>query len=170
MDIIGIVISVEDDDYQGKAFKRVTLGTGDVLKVKYGREGALKAKWGLLKEGVAMKFIMKDFTTVENVKIPYVFDIATVEGELPDPVPTKTTGSIDEPRDDTPVPAPPPPPQAVGMCVKELGDMIRSKYLKPIFGDVVSIALTKWYRYQVLGITRIDFKGSDLPSFEKKEE
>ncbi len=86
-DIIGIIATVEDDSYQGKAHKKVTLEDGQVLKVKYGREGALKAKWGLLSEGVAMKFTMKDFTTGEGVKIPFVADIATVEGKLPAPQP-----------------------------------------------------------------------------------
>ncbi len=78
-DIIGVIATVEDDEYQGKSFKKVTLGDGQVLKVKYGREGALKAKWGLLVEGRAIKFTMRDFTTPDQVKIPFVFDIATVE-------------------------------------------------------------------------------------------
>ncbi len=116
MDIIGVITSVEDDEYQGKAFKRVTLGTGEVLKVKYGREGALKAKWALLQEGVAMKFTMKDYTTPDGVKIPFVFDIDTVEGELPPPAPPTTPLK--------------PAPQEVGMWWKEAGEMIRSGEIK----------------------------------------
>ncbi len=82
-DITGIITSVEDDDYEGKSFKKVTLGTGEVLKVKYGREGALKAKWGLLQEGVAIHFKMKDFTK-GGAAYPFVDDIETVEGALPE--------------------------------------------------------------------------------------
>jgi len=83
-EIIGVITSVEDDNYQGKDFKVVTLGTGQVLKVKYGRDGVLKAKWGLLKEGIAIKFTMMDYTKPDGIKIPFVSDIATVEGEIPE--------------------------------------------------------------------------------------
>ena len=38
-DIIGVIATVEDDEYQGKSFKKVTLGDGQVLKVKYGQWG-----------------------------------------------------------------------------------------------------------------------------------
>lgn len=62
-----------------------------------------------------------------------------------------------------------PAPQAVGMVTKEIGDMIRSKYLKPIFGDDAYLELIKWYRSQVLGITRINFDGAKLPDFKTKE-
>ncbi|KKM89170.1 hypothetical protein LCGC14_1251510 [marine sediment metagenome] len=89
---IGVITSVEDDDYQGKSFKKVTLGTGEVLKVKYGNGGALKAKWGLLQEGVAIKFTMGDF----NGK-PFVQDIETVEGELPPSVKVETAKVPAEP-------------------------------------------------------------------------
>ena len=44
-DIIGLIDKVEDDSYDGKDFKKVTLKDGQVLKVKQGREGSLKAKW-----------------------------------------------------------------------------------------------------------------------------
>ena len=85
-DIMGIIATVEDDkDFNQKDYKKVTLVDGKELKVKYGRGGALKAKWGLLQEGVAMKFTMTDFTKQDGVKIPFVSDIATVEGELKPP-------------------------------------------------------------------------------------
>ena len=86
-EIIGIIAIVEDDEYQGKAHKKVTLEDGQVLKVKYGREGALKAKWDLLIEGTAIKFTMQEYTNPTGVKFPFVSDIATVEGELPAPKP-----------------------------------------------------------------------------------
>ncbi len=95
-DIIGLITSVEDDDYQGKAFKKVTLGTGEVLKVKYGREGALKDKWPLLGVGVAIHFKMKDFIKqgeafpfVEDIEVT---DISTVASELPELV--KVGGAV----------------------------------------------------------------------------
>ncbi len=153
-DIIGVITSVEDDDYQGKFFKKVTLGTGEVLKVKYGREGALKAKWGLLQEGVAIKFTMKDYTTAENVKIPFVHDIETVEGALPPKVETVK------------VPETPPAPQAVGMLTKEIGDMIRAEKLSVVFGPIIANKLTEWYRSQALGISRVSWDGKDLPHTE----
>ena len=82
-DIIGVITNVEDDSYDGKDFKKVTLGTGEVLKVKQGRGGDLKAKWGLLKEGVAIRFTMTDFKTPKGERIPFVSNIETVEGVLP---------------------------------------------------------------------------------------
>jgi len=85
-DIIGVIQSVEDDkDFNQKDYKKVTLEDGKELKVKYGRGGALKAKWGLLEEGKAIKFTMTDFTKTDGVKIPFVSDIATVEGGLKPP-------------------------------------------------------------------------------------
>ena len=64
---------------------------------------------------------------------------------------------------------PPPAPQAVGMMTKEIGDMIRAKYLKTIFGEKIAIGLMHWYQQQALSITRIEFDTKDLPDFEKTE-
>ena len=72
-EILGSIIKVEDDDYQGKDFKKVTLANGQVLKVKYGKEGILKAKWGLLQEGKAIKFTMGDYQGK-----PFVSDIESI--------------------------------------------------------------------------------------------
>lgn len=172
-DILGIIATVEDDNYQGKAFKKVTLGDGQVLRVKYGREGALKAKWGLLQVGIGMKFIMQDYTKPDGVKIPYVYDIETVEGLLP--VPQSDQKVLDEHQrviDEaipTPPPKPEPAPQAVGMITKEIGDMIRAKYLVSIFGKEAQEELIRWYRSQVLGITRIPYDGEKLPKFEAQK-
>ena len=82
-DIIGVVTDIKDDEYQGKDFKVVTLGTGQQLKVKHGRDEALKKKWGLLQVGVAIKFTMQDYTKPDGVKIPFVADIETVANALP---------------------------------------------------------------------------------------
>ena len=61
---------------------------------------------------------------------------------------------------------PAPAPQAVGMITKELGDMIRAEKLTAIFGVKVGGELTRWYRNQTLGITRISYDGADLPKFK----
>ncbi len=158
-EIVGVVTSVEDDSYNGKDFKKVTLGTGQVLNVKQGRDGVLKAKWGLLQEGTGIRFIMTDFTKPDGVKIPFVSDIETVEGALPAPVePNKGYPEVK------------PAPQAVGMIAKEIGDMIRAKYLVTIFGDEAARELIKWYRSQTLGITGIPFDGAKLPQYVPKKE
>lgn len=60
----------------------------------------------------------------------------------------------------------PPAPQAVGMMTKEIGDMIRAEMLAKIFGAKIAVELTKWYRSQALGITRINYDGKNLPVFK----
>ena len=97
-DIIGLIQAVEDDSYDGKAFKKVTIN-GIVYRVKQGKEGALMAKWGLLVTGTAIKLIMKDFMK-EGKAYPFVHDIETVEGALPEPTssavpPPPRTGELD---------------------------------------------------------------------------
>lgn len=122
-DIVAVITKIEDDEYGGKAFKRVTLGTGQVLKVKQGREGALMAKWGLLKEGVATIFKMKDFTREDGVKIPFVSDIALVADELQPPTKPEILPEhqevIQEARE-----APKYAPQEIGMWWNNLGNRI----------------------------------------------
>ncbi len=162
MDIIGVIDKVEDDSYDGKEFKKVTLKDGQVLKVKQGREGSLKAKWDLLQWGVAIKFTMAQYLGKDFVK-----DIASVEGALPPPAEPKILPehqeAIDKSRQEVRKEI---APQAIGMMTKEIGDMIRAKYLVPIFGKDVGNELIKWYRGQALGITQIPFDGKDLPTFE----
>ncbi len=104
----------------------------------------------------------------------YICGAKLVEGELKPPqsdqnVLPEHQRVIDASKPDEP-PAPPPAPQAVGMMTKEVGDMIRTKYLKPLFGDEAYIELIKWYRGQVLAITRISFDGAKLPTFGKPKE
>lgn len=183
-EIIGVITNVEDDkDFNQKDYKKVILGTGQVLNVKQGREGMLRSKWGLLQVGVAIKFTMMDFTKPDGVKIPFVSDIETVGGGLAPPVKPEMlpehkeeiAEAVASVAGSPPAKEQPPNPQAVGMITKEIGDMIRAKYLVPIFGDEASQELIKWYRSQTLGITRIPFDGNKLPKFgikleEKKEE
>ena len=97
-EILGSIIKVEDDDYQGKEFKKVTLADGQVLKVKYGREGSLKAKWGLLQEGKAIKFTMGEYSGK-----PFVQDIESIADGLappttPAPPIQQETGRVDTPK------------------------------------------------------------------------
>lgn len=80
-DVIGVIDLIEDDNYNGKEFKKVTLKNGQVVKVKWGREGFLKAKWGELEEGRAFQFQMGEYKGN-----PFVEDFYAVEGALPDPV------------------------------------------------------------------------------------
>lgn len=63
-----------------------------------------------------------------------------------------------------------PAPQAVGMTTKELGDMIRTKQLMPIFGVEIGAELVGWYRSQILGTTRIPFDGAKLPKIKTEKE
>ena len=86
-EILGSITKVEDDDYQGKDFKKVTLVNGQVLKVKYGKEGSLKAKWGLLQEGKAIKFVMGEYQGK-----PFVKDIESIAEQLQPAVNPNETG------------------------------------------------------------------------------
>ncbi len=86
-EILGSITKVEDDDYQGKDFKKVTLANGQVLKVKYGREGSLRAKWELLQEGKAIKFIMGEYQGK-----PFVKDIESLAEQLQPAVNPNETG------------------------------------------------------------------------------
>ena len=91
--IVGVITSVEDDWYNEKQHKKVTLGTGQVLNVKYGKGGKLKAKWDLLQGGVAIKFTMGEY----NGK-PFVADIEAVEtppAKEPEPLLKERQGIID---------------------------------------------------------------------------
>ena len=58
------------------------------------------------------------------------------------------------------------PPQAVGMTTKEVGDMIRAKFIKTIFGDKIGCELIRWYRIQILGNSRLIHDPKDLPDLE----
>ena len=67
-DVIIVINKVEDDSYEGKEFKKVTDKAGKVWKIKQGREGALKDKWGLLEPGVALRVTLGTFKDKEFVK------------------------------------------------------------------------------------------------------
>lgn len=149
-DIIGVVTIVEDDGYGQQTWKMVTLGTGEILKVKSGRDGVLKAKWGLLQEGVAIKFTMKDFIDKDKIAHPYVQDIETVEDELPEPVKRTTT----------PVPSVI-APQERGMWWKQLGDDLRSGHIdkETHMGKVIRLR----YFAEMFRVLDIDIKEEKAP-------
>jgi len=128
-DIIGVITKVEDDSYQGKDFKKVTLGDGSVHNIKYGREGFLKAKWGELQVGRAYSFIMGDYQGH-----PFVKDFVAVEGELPEAThPEVIPEHMQKPEPEKPKSSP-----ETGMWWKEMGDMLRSGDIKtdhPMYHD-----------------------------------
>ena len=119
-EILGSITKVEDDSYDNKDFKKVTLADGQVLKVKYGREGSLKAKWGLLQEGKAIKFTMGLF----NNK-PFVQDIESIAALLDEKGPVNTEKLAQQARG-TPVVN----EIETAMWYKEAGEMYRAGALK----------------------------------------
>jgi len=72
-----VIDKVEDDSYDGKEFKKVTDKAGNKFNVKSGRGGALKEKWPLLQEGIAIKLQVGEF----NGK-PFVKDFTVVKDEF----------------------------------------------------------------------------------------
>lgn len=132
--IVGVITDVKDDSYSGKDFKVVTLGTGQVLKVKYGREGALKAKWGILTVGTAIKFTMGDYQGK-----PFVSDIETVASALPTETPApemipdhnaEIEKALKEVAEQPPkITEAPIAPQELGMWYKEAGELYRAGFL-----------------------------------------
>ena len=97
----------------------------------------------------------------------YIYSAIQVKDKLPalasEPVPAPDK----IPKEPIP-PKPEPAPQAIGMTTKEIGDMIRAKYLVPIFGNEIANELIKWYQSQILGTTRVPFDSSKLPQFMVK--
>ena len=61
---------------------------------------------------------------------------------------------------------PQPAPQAVGMVTNNICQLVVADKLTAIFGKKIGVELVKWYRAQVLGITRIPFEGADLPEYK----
>ncbi len=149
-----IIDRVEDDDYQGKDFKRVTDKAGKTFNVKYGIGGCLRDKWHLLVPGNAIEITWGKY----NGK-PFVQDFIVV-GEASEVVKLGPKTAESPPLQEG---EPPPAPQAVGMLTKEIGDMIRAKMLTTLFGATIKSELVKWYRSQVFGISRITYDGKDLP-------
>ena len=117
-----IIDRVEDDDYQGKAFKKVTDKAGKTFNVKYGREGKLKAKWPLLIPGNAIEITWGEYNDkpfVQDFKV--VADagkVAALEPKEPMPIP--------------PYPGEEKPPKSRSQEIaehvwwKELGEMLRA--------------------------------------------
>ena len=72
-----VIDKVEDDSYGDKGFKKVTDKAGTKFNIKSGQGGALKEKWPLLQEGVAIKLVVGEF----NGK-PFVKDFTVVKDEF----------------------------------------------------------------------------------------
>ena len=56
-----VIETIDDNEYEGKAYKRVMDTNGLFYNVKQGKGGSLKAKWGLLKPGAQIKLILGEF-------------------------------------------------------------------------------------------------------------
>ena len=78
-----IIDKVEDDSYDGKAFKKVTDKTGKTFNIKYGREGKLKAKWDLLVPGNAIEITWGEYNGKPFVQDFKVVAEASEVAELP---------------------------------------------------------------------------------------
>ena len=156
-EILGSISKVEDDDYQGKAFKKVTLADGQVLKVKYGREGVLKAKWGLLEAGTAIKFTMGEYGGK-----PFVLDIESIaDGLAPSRTPAaavqEETGRVDTGKVVQQAQENQPDARTLDIhrqvAVKEIGELCRCGHINE--DDAVNKKLIAWYMnwiYKTVGI------------------
>ncbi len=136
----GIIAKIEDDSYQGKDFKKVTLINGDVLKVKYGREGHLKAKWGELEVRKAFEFEMGEY----NGK-PFVQDFHVLSSEQAHEIQT-------HPQKPEQVIA----PQEKGMWWKEVGENFRVGLFKK--DDTEGNGSTLWRHYVTQMLTSLEIK------------
>lgn len=149
----------------GAEYKKVTGITGDGKQTTKNVFDNLKDKWGLLQENKTVEFVMEKKGQFWNViDIKEAVASSPVTPELPAEQQKIVDEALKEPVQ--PVSVKEPNPQAVGMITKEIGDMIRAKELNWIFGKKVALNLVRWYRGQVLGITRIECDGKDLPDFE----
>jgi len=160
--IITVISVSEEFTKNGDAYKKVTCATEDGRETTKSIFNQLEGKWPLLVEGKALEFKMEKKGQFWNV-----VDITPVGDSLPPPKSDKAVLPEHQKEIDRAQESPPPAPQAVGMITKEIGDMVRTKYLKPLFGDEAYIELIKWYRGQVLAITRVPFDGAKLPTFGK---
>lgn len=166
-----IIVGVTETDEYGHLWV-TPQGGGDRVKIAKKREQLHP----LFQQGKAV--MLKWQTYMDK---PYVADAQLVEGNLPppkapEPLPAEAQAEVDKAVEASgaipfpPKPEPPAPaPQAIGMITKEIGDMIRAKYLVSIFGPETQKELIRWYRGQVLGITRIPCDGAKLPTFEKAD-
>ena len=159
--IITVISVSEEFTKNGDAYKKVTCATEDGRETTKSIFNQLENKWPLLVEGKALEFKMEKKGQFWNV-----VDITDVGDSLPAPKSDKAVLPEHQKEIDKAQEPPPPAPQAVGMITKEIGDMIRAKMLTVIFGKKIATALTVWYRSQTLGITRIEFDGKDLPTFQ----
>lgn len=114
----------------------------------------LKTKWELLQPNATLEFVM--------VKEGQFWNVADIKPVALPPPPKPTMLGQDQ--------AEKPSGQEIGMTTKELGDMIRAKYLIPIFGNEVGTELIKWYRGRILSTTRIPYDRAKLPDLKRKEE
>ncbi len=66
-----ILTKVDKADYQGKEYRVITLSDGSTFNVKSGQNGILRAKWGLLEQGIGQEITL---TMGEYKGKPFVAD------------------------------------------------------------------------------------------------
>ena len=122
-------------------------------------------KWELLKEHATIDFKMvkKDNKWAIADIIPIGEQIHAAEPPPPPEAP-KPEGS--ETQRASWGPPKTIPGQQIGMTVKEVGDMIRSKSLVSTFGLDAANELLTWYRGQIIGTTGIVFDGEKFPKYK----
>lgn len=106
---------------------------------------------------------------------PYVANAKPVEGELPPPrepiepeFPAQDMVSLQRGGGEE-APEPKASPQAVGMCWKEIGELIREDQVGKIFGKENAIEVVKAYRGYLLSTLKIAYDGKKLPQWKPKE-
>ena len=59
--------------------------------------------------------------------------------------------------------------QEQGMCVKEIGELIRTEKLSFVYGKENAINILKWYRGYLSSTLKFPCDGAKLPTFEVKK-
>ena len=150
---IVIIDRVEDDAYDGKAFKKVTDKTGKTFNVKYGREGKLKAKWPLLIPGNAIEITWGTYNNIPFVQdfkvVAGVGAVAKLEPQKPEPV------SLRE--GEEPLPKTKSQEIAEHVWWKELGNRIGDGSIEKDYPNK-AVKIKHEYYKKMSEITGVDFK------------
>ena len=136
-----IVTQIDEIRYNGelKGYQCFD-GTGQSVKVKKGQGGQLQARWGELQVGRAYSFTMGEY----NGK-PFVKDFEPMSealaGKMPQPTVTPAIPSV----------ARKPSGEEVGMWWKELGEGLRSGYIKERAMEIA-------YKAQMLSVLPLEIE------------
>lgn len=175
--IITITSVTQEFAKNGSEYRKVTGATGDGRETTKSIFNQLEEKWPLLVENATLEFVMEKRGQYWNVK-----DIKTVGDNLPVPAETKVVESAmptEQEMQQVKDSLPPPAPQAVGMCTKEIGDMIRASQahydtalgiLHTLFSAEIAERIIDWYKGQILDITRIAVTGRKEMPIELQDD